>query len=144
MRKSKSSPHCGVPKFLSVPSGHPFRSEELARRLCFALLTPAECAVEVAAMVANKALECLTSRQSPTIRHAWLDLEAEVALGGLKVESFLSDRTFYRRVAERRARMGRARSRFLLRLHGGSAALEAKVKGIISGYLTEPLWSKRT
>jgi hypothetical protein len=104
-------PHQGLPKFLLVPDASPFRSDELTDHLRIEVQTPIERVLAVEAMVAAKACEYLTSPLRPTVRQAWLELQEQGALAGMTVDSFLSERTFYRRVGDLRARMERVSGR---------------------------------
>ncbi len=111
MSEPTNWPDHGLPKFLLVQDAKPFRSDELADHLRIAVLTPIERVLAVEAMVAAKACEYLTSPLRPTVRQAWLELQEQGSLVGMTVESFLSERTFYRRVGDLRARMERVSGR---------------------------------
>ncbi|MBX5183391.1 hypothetical protein HJB88_12165 [Rhizobium sp. NZLR5] len=131
MAKSMQWPYHGVAKSLCLPGESPLRSEGLVRDLRLALTTPDERKREVERMVAEKVSECLTSMLRPTTRLVWLHLKAEVAFQGLRIEDFLSDRTFYRRVAKERARMNHARR-------------EAMLRRIVMKHLMTSLWPEHT
>ncbi|MGO8532056.1 hypothetical protein ACC756_17095 [Rhizobium ruizarguesonis] len=144
MIKSKQWPYHGVPKSLCRTGESPLCSEGLVRDLRLALATPDERKREVERMVAEKVAERLTSMLRPTTRQVWLDLTAEVAFQGLRLEDFLSDRTFYRRVGKARARENHARKEAKLRSHGGAAAFDAKVRRIVMRHFMTPLWPEQT
>lgn len=105
MNQQMHWPNLGHPTSLSLPGGGAFYSERLAQTLRIAATTVEEREQEVERMVVAKVRECLTSRLQPATRKVWRDLEAAVAFHGLKITDFLSERTFYRRVAKERARL---------------------------------------